>query len=81
MSMKQLFGASSMFYGGTNLGRPVQGGPVMVREFSVQSETSRSFVVGLGLKVNKKTMQLNLGNYMVDMFETAEAAKQSLTCK
>lgn len=74
-----LFGASSNFYGGTSYGRPVQGAPAMVRAFAVQSVTSRSYVVGLGLKVNKKNMQLNCGNFMVDMFETAEAATKSLS--
>ncbi len=70
-----------MFYAGTHLGCAVSNFPVMVREFSVKSETSRSFVVEYGLKVNKKTMQLNCKNYLVDMFETAEAAKNSLTKK
>jgi hypothetical protein len=79
--MQLLFGASSNFYGGTCYGRPVNGGPAMVREFTVQSITTRSYVVDYGLKVNKKTMQLNCGNFVVDMFETAEAATQSLARK
>ena len=79
MSHQTLFGASSNFYGGTSYGRAVKGAPAMVREFAVQSVTSRSYVVGLGLKVKKKTMQLNCGNFMVDLFETAEAATNSLS--
>ncbi len=79
--MQSLFGASSNFYCGTSYGRAVNGAPAMVREFPVQSVTTRSFVVGLGMKVNKKTMQLNCGSFVVDMFETADAAKQSLTRK
>lgn len=78
MSHQTLFGASSNFYGGTSYGRAVKGAPAMVREFAVQSVTARSFVVGLGLKVNKKTMQLNCGSFTVDMFDTAEAATKSL---
>ena len=79
--MQRLFGASSNFYGGTSYGRAVPNAPAMVREFSVQSVTSRSYVVDLGLKVNKKSMQLNLQSFTVDMFETAEAAIQSLSRK
>lgn len=79
--MQRLFGASSNFYSGTCHGRAVPGAPVMVREFDVQSVTPRSYVVERGLKVNKKSMKLNLGNYFVDMFETAEAATQSLARK
>lgn len=76
--MQRLFGASSNFYGGTIYGRAVQGAPAMVREFVVQSETSRSYVVEHGLKVNKKSMQLNLSSFTVDVFESAEAAINSL---
>jgi hypothetical protein len=76
--MQTLFGASSDFYGGSCYGSPVKGGPAMVRAFKVYSVTSRSYVIERGLKVNKKTMRLNLGNFVVDMFETAESAKQSL---
>lgn len=79
--MQRLFGASSNFYGGTSYGRAVEGAPAMVREFTVQAVTTRSYVVGHSLKVNKKTMQMNCGNFVVDMFETAEAAKQSLARK
>lgn len=78
MGHMTLFGASSNFYGGTSHGRPVQGEPAMVRAFEVQSVTTRSYVVGLGLKVNRKTMELNCGNFKVDMFETAETATKSL---
>ena len=63
------------------MGRPVKNAPAMVREFAVQSTTLRSYVVGRGMKVSKKTIQLNMGNYLVDMFETAEAATQSLSLK
>lgn len=79
--MQSLFGASSNFYGGTSYGRPVQGACAMVREFPIQAVTTRSYVVGHSLKVNKKTMQLNLGNFVVDMFESAEAAVQHLARK
>lgn len=79
--MQTLFGASSNFYGGSSYGRSVQGGPAMVRAFMVYAVTSRSYVLERGMKVNKKTMQLNLGNFVVDMFESAEAAKQSLAKK
>ena len=79
--MQTLFGASSNFYGGSCHGKPVQGGPAMVRAFKVYSVTPRSYVIEYGLKVNKKTMKLNLGNFVVDMFETAESAKQSLVKK
>ena len=50
----------------------------MVREFTVEAVTSRSFVVERGKKVNRKHMRLNMGNFVVDMFETAEAATASL---
>ena len=50
----------------------------MVREFAVEAVTSRSFVVERGKKVNRKHMKLNMGNFVVDMFETAEAATASL---
>lgn len=79
--MQNLFGASTNFYIGTVHGRPVTNAPAMVREFAVQSTTLRSYVVGRGMKVSKKTIQLNMGNYLVDMFETAEAATQSLSLK
>lgn len=79
--MQRLFGASSNFYGGTSYGRAVQGAPAMVREFAVQSETPRSFVVGHGLKVNKKSMQLKLSSFTVDMFESVEAAIKSLSTR
>ena len=76
--MKKLFGASSNFYGGTCHGRAVLGAPAMVREFAVEAVTSRSFVVERGKKVSRKHMTLNMGNFVVDMFETAEAATASL---
>lgn len=79
--MQRLFGASSNFYGGTSYGRSVQGAPAMVREFEVQAITSRSFVVERGLTVNRKSMKMDVGSFVVDMFETAEAAKQSLVRK
>ena len=79
--MDKLFGASSNFYEGTCYGYAVQGAPKMVRQFKVYSVTSRGFVLERGLKVNKKSMKLNVGNFIVDMFETAEAATQSLSCK
>ena len=53
----------------------------MVRAFDVHSVTPRNFVLERGLKMNKKSMKLNLGNYFVDMFETADAATQSLIKK
>lgn len=67
-----------MFYSGTCHGQAVPGAPAMVREFAVESLTSRSFVVERGKKVNRKKMQLNMGNFVVDMFATAEAATASL---
>ena len=67
-----------MFYGGTCHGQAVPGAPAMVREFTVESLTPRSFVVERGQKVNRKTMQLNMGNFVVDMFETVDAATASL---
>lgn len=76
--MKQIFGASRNFYGGTCHGLAVPGSPAMVREFAVEAVTSRSFVVERGKKVNRKNMKLNMGNFVVDMFETAEAATASL---
>ena len=50
----------------------------MVRAFDVKAITSRSYVVDHGKKVNRKNMTLNMGNFVVDMFETAEAATASL---
>lgn len=79
--MKRLFGASSNFYSGTSYGRAVTGASAMVRAFDVHSVTPRNFVLERGLKMNKKSMKLNLGNYFVDMFETADAATQSLIKK
>ncbi len=79
--VQRLFGASRNFYSGTSYGRAVQGAPAMVREFCVKSVTARSYVVDFGLKVNKKSMRLNCENFTVDMFETAEAATQSLAQK
>ncbi|MCY1165277.1 hypothetical protein D9M73_51800 [compost metagenome] len=77
--MNQLYGASSNFYGGTAYGKSVPGAPAMVRAFAVKSTTSRSFVVDGGMKVNRKTMQMNMGNYIVPMFPTAVLATESLT--
>ncbi len=79
--MDKLFGASSNFHEGTCYDSTLHGAPKMVRQFKVYSVTSRSFVLERGLKVNKKSMKLNIGNFIVDMFETAEAATQSLACK
>ena len=76
--MQKLFGASSNFYGGTCHGKAVPGAPAMVRAFDVKAITSRSYVVDHGKKVNRKNMTLNMGNFVVDMFETAEAATASL---
>lgn len=79
--MKKLFGASTNFYSGSSFGKAVEGAPATVRSFEVKSVTARSFVVEYGLKVNKKTMKLNFGNFLVDMFETCELATQSLILK
>jgi len=76
--MQRLFGASTNFYSGTCYGKTVANAPAMVREFAVSDITSRSLVVGHKLKVNRKTMKLDLGNFTVSMFETVEAATASL---
>lgn len=76
--VKQLFGASSNFYSGTCHGKAVPGASAMVREFAVEAETTRSYVVERGKKVNRKTMMLNMGNFVVPMFDSVEAATASL---
>jgi hypothetical protein len=79
--LKRLYGASSNFYSGTSYGRPVPGASSMVREFAVTSVTKRSYVIEYGLKVNRSSMQLNTGNFIVDMFNTIEAAQSSLATR
>lgn len=76
--MKILYGASSMLYGGTCHGSKVEGAPVMVRQFNVVDETARSYVLQNGKKVPKKEMAYNVGNFVIDMFDTVEQAVASL---
>jgi hypothetical protein len=77
-TLKRLYGASSSFYAGTSYGRAVTGASSMVREFAVKDVTSRSYVVELGMKVNRKSMTMNTSCFVVDMFKTIEEAQAHL---
>lgn len=76
--MKVLYGASPMLYSGTFYGSKVDGAPVMVRQFSVVDETSRSYVIQGGAKVPKKSMEYNTGNFVIPMFDSVERAVEAL---
>lgn len=79
--MTTLYGASANFYGGTSYGQKVEGAPVMVRAFTVISETSRSYLLQSGAKVPKKSMHYNTGNFEVPMFFELADAVASLKSK
>ncbi len=76
--MVTLYGASSNFYRGTSYGQTVPDGPAMVRAFTVESTTVRSYVLQGRMRVPRATMLLKLSSFTVDMFETLQEAIDSL---
>ena len=64
--MVTLYGASSNFYRGTSYGQAVPDGPAMVRAFTVESTTVRSYVLQGGMRVPRATMLLKLSSFTVE---------------